>query len=168
MTRIYTRRNPIAQQREETTTAPEPSRPSRADTVASNRRRKRGDAVLSGLKLHFDRSLFDEKKYVYRVINDDGRKIQLRTEQDDYELVDDPQKLLKPDGTDLGTKASIIVGRDENGHPMRGYLARKLKSYYDDDQRDKAEENMKTMTAIARPKGLEGRTYDPTSRRLET
>lgn len=167
MPRTYTRRNPAAQQREDMV-AIEPSRPSRAETVTSNRRRKRGDAVLSGLKLHFDRSLFDEKKYVYRVINDDGRKIQLRTEMDDYELVDDPQKLLKPDGTDLGTKASVIVGRDEHGTPMRGYLARKLKSYYDDDQHAKAEDNMQTMQAIARPKGLDGRSYDPISRRFET
>ncbi len=110
----------------------------------------------------------DEDKYFYRVINDDGRKIQLRTEMDDYELVDDPKKMLKPDGTDLGTKASIIVGRDEHGNPMRGYLARKLRTWYDDDQRSKSEENMKTMAAIATPKGLEGRSYEPTSRRLET
>lgn len=146
----------------------EPMHQTRAETIKSERRRQRGATVLTGQKLYFDKSLMDEKKYAYRVINDDGRKIQLRTEMDDYELVDDPAKQIKPDGTDLGSKASVIVGKDENGHPMRGYLARKLRSYYEDDQRDKADENMKTMTAIARPKNMEGRSYDPTSRRLET
>lgn len=169
MTRPYRRRVPLApEQSVETVTAAVVERPTRAEEHQSERRRKRGDPVLSGLKLQFDRSLFDEKKFNYRVINDDGRRIQSLTELDDYELVDDPKKMLKSDGTDLGTKASIIVGKDEYGKPMRGYLARKLKTWYDADQREKSAKNMETMAAIATPKGLEGRSYEPTSRRLET
>lgn len=170
MTRTYTRRAPRADvSAAGETVAPQVvARPTRAEEVTTERRRKRGATVLSGQKLIFDKSLMDEKKYVYRVINDDGSKLQARTEMDDYELVDDPKKMIKPDGTDLGTKASIIVGKTENGTPMRGYLARKLRSYYEQDQRDKAADNMQTMAAIATPKGLEGRSYDPTSRRLET
>ncbi len=143
-------------------------RADRAEQVEGERRRRRGSLELSGQKLVFNRELFDEKKYAYRVINDDGRKIMSRTELDDYELVDDPAKALKEDNTDLGSKVSIVVGRNEDGSPMRGYLARKLRRYYDADQKEKVAKNNETMMAISEPKmDTKHRTYSPSSRRME-
>lgn len=144
-----------------------PSKPTRAEAVSGERRRRRGAVENTGHRLLFDKKLLDEEKYVYRVINDDGVKLHRRTVEDDYDLVPDPSKTIKTDGTDLGSMASVVVGRTESGQPIRGYLARKLRTDYEQDQAAKRVQNEQTMRAISQPQIPANRLYTPDSRNYE-
>ncbi len=122
----------------ETKTTNQMARPTRQETTAKSRRR-RSDS-FDGLDYRLD--VPDEAKdsnYVYRWINDEpGRLFQL-TEQDDYDFVYDEGIRSEGSGahknTDGGTRISRIVGRSKTGEPLRAYLCRKLKEYYDEDNR---------------------------------
>lgn len=104
-------------------------------------RRRRNTGALGGRRqrLWVDETKLDREKYEYRFVNDDatGRLHQL-TVQDDWEIVPDRDGEVKPDGSDLGARASTIAGVQANGAPLRSVLCRKLKTYYEDDQREKS------------------------------
>lgn len=141
----------------------------RAQETTQERRRKRGSTVNAGKRLTVNEELLDREKYHYRFLNDDGGRIAHMTQNDDYELVIDPTKKTKEDSTDLGSAVSVVVGKDGNGNPQRAYLARKLKTYYDEDQREKSRDLDETMNGIRRgvPQGqgagdLQSKSYTPT------
>ena len=37
-------------------------------------------------------------------------------------------------GTDMGTRVSVVVGKDDNGHPLRAYLMKQRNEWYEEDQ----------------------------------
>lgn len=122
----------------------------RATKEKTERRRQRGANVLSGIKLGVNPELLDEKRFAYRWINDQGGRIDQMTKADDYELVRDPTKAGKPDSDGEGTVISKVVGRGEAGQPMKAYLARKPRNFYEEDQADKKASINKTMESIKR------------------
>lgn len=109
----------------------------RAAQEQSERRRRRGTGALSGLKLAVNEDALDRKNFEYRFVNDRPGRIAQLTQNDDYDIVTDPSKEAKPDSTNEGTGISVYVGGGENGQPMRGYLLRKPKKYYQEDQAEK-------------------------------
>lgn len=120
----------------------------RSEEVKTERRRRRGDNVLLGQKLGVSEEFLDRANFEYRWINDDGRRIQQRTVDDDWDLVEDPAKQGKPDADGLGTKVSKVVNTRGEGGPMNAYLARKPKEFYDEDQRAKRDRNDALMQPI--------------------
>jgi hypothetical protein len=122
----------------------------RATQEKTERRRQRGSNVLSGLKLGVDPKFLDSKNFEYRWINDNGGRIDQLTRADDWDLVPDPSKKGKPDADGEGSMISKVVGRGESGQPMRAYLARKPKAFYEEDQADKRASIDKTMESIKR------------------
>lgn len=121
----------------------------RAEAVKSERRRKPGDMVHLGIKLGVNEALLDRDKYAYRWINDKGGRLEQMTKQDDWDLVDDPDKAAKPDADGLGSKVAKVVGGD-GAAPMRAYLARKPKAFYDEDAGEKRQRLDKQMESIRR------------------
>ena len=88
-----------------------------------------------------------EKKdpnYNYRWINETGDRIP-RALEAGYEFVkrdstDAPGvRDVVPQNSDLGTNVSKIVGTTEGGKPLTAYLMRIQKSFYQEDQKSKAE-----------------------------
>lgn len=130
----------------------EQARPTRADEVKTERRRQRGSTAHTGMKLGVNEALLDRKNFEYRWINDKAGRIDAMTKNDDWDLVVDPSKQVKGEGTNEGSYVSIHVGTGENNQPLRAYLARKPKAFYDEDQADKKAELDKTMEAIKRGK----------------
>lgn len=126
------------------------ARPSRADEVKSERRRQRGANQIMGLKLGVSESILDRQKFEYRWINDNGGRIEQMTTADDWDLVPDPKMQGKPDADGLGSIISKVVGKGESGQPMRAYLARKPRQFYEEDQRDKRDSIKRTMDSIKR------------------
>lgn len=122
----------------------------RALQEKTERRRQRGANVVRGQKLTVSEAHLDRENYAHRWINDDGSRIDQMTKDDDWDLMRDPSKVAKPDSDDMGGMISKIVGRNENGVPMRAYLARKPKQFYEEDQRDKRQSIEQTMAAIKR------------------
>lgn len=124
----------------------------RAAEVKADRRRRRNSTVLTGQKLGVDESLLDRKNFEYRWINDRAGRINAMTKNDDWDLVTDPSKAVKGDSTNEGALISIDVGFGENNQPMKAYLARKPKAFYNEDQAAKRADLDKTMDAIKRGK----------------
>ena len=73
---------------------------------------------------------------------------------------------VKEDTTDLGNAVSYIVGTNKDGSPMRAYLCRKPKSYFDEDQAAKHAELEQQLAELRRGNDRDGQTqsdYVPTS-----
>lgn len=88
-----------------------------------------------------------EKKdpnYNYRWINDIEDRVYRATEAG-YEFVAKSSGIapgdrdVVPQNADLGNNVSKIVGTTEGGRPMTAYLMRIKKSFYEEDQKAKAE-----------------------------
>lgn len=98
-------------------------------------RRRKKTADTTGGRLGVNPDLLDHSKYAYRFLNDDPGRLVGKTKHDDWDLI--PNEGEKEDSTDLGSMVSVIVGSNPDGSPKRAYLARKMKTFYD---QDKAEE----------------------------
>lgn len=123
---------------------------SRAAQEKIERRRQRGNTVLPGLKLSVREELLDRKNFVYRWINDNGGRIEDMTVSDDYDLVRDPSKQVKDDNGNEGALVSKVVGTTENNQPIRAFLARKPKPFYDADHKEKMAALDRQMADIKR------------------
>lgn len=114
-------------------------RQSRADEQLPERR-KRTDTDMTGKRLAVRQDLLDFDKFKYRWINDSDVRLFRLTKQDDWEVMTQGGEALKPDSTDMGAAVSIPVGTKPDGSPMKAYLCRKLRRFYDDDQKMKQTE----------------------------
>lgn len=116
-------------------------------------RRRKGSQGFG--KLSVDESMLDHSTYVYRWLNDEQNgRIYSKTKMDDWDLV--PNAGVKEDSTDLGDMVSVPVGTHENGTPKRAYLARKLKTYYDDDRAEAQRELDRQLAEMRRGNDRDG------------
>jgi len=138
-------------------------RVSRADEQLPERR-KRTEIDMTGKRLAVRSELLDFDKYKYRWINDADVRLFRLTKQDDWEVMTQNGAALKDDNTDLGDGISIPVGTKPDGSPMRAYLCRKLRRFYDDDQKMKQtelDEQLARMRAGKDAQGADMGDYTP-------
>ena len=133
--------------------------PTRAEQEKTTRRRQRGATVLMGQKLGVRPDLLDPN-FKYRWINDIGGRIDDLTVQGDYDLVRDPSKKMKDDNGNEGALVSKVVGTTENNQPIRAFLAREPKHYFDQDQKEKQQVLDAQMADIKRGKPKEDHALD--------
>lgn len=108
-------------------------RPTRADEVRQERRKKPGTSGPSRIRLSVDEKKLDRNTYHYRFANDkEGRVKQLMAE--DYDIA--PEE-AKSDTSSLGTVNSTFAGKDDSGKPYDAVLMRKRKDWFDVDQKEK-------------------------------
>lgn len=102
----------------------------------SERRKKRGG--IHGARLGVSYDLLDFNQYAYRWINDTpgGARIYEKTKNDDWDIVTQDGGILKNDADDGAV--SVIVGSNPDGSPLKAFLCRKLKKWYDEDQAAKS------------------------------
>lgn len=108
------------------------ARPTRADEVRQERRRKPGATTVMGIKLGVDESKLDRSTYEYRWVNDTGSRLK-QLHGEDWDVA--PELATDTDGG--GTVNSKIAGTDDNGKPFNTILMRKRKDWYEDDQKAK-------------------------------
>lgn len=150
------------------TTTPEkrgPGRPRKEDSPRreQERRRRKGNLRAEG-RLGCDTSLLDFSRFAYRWINDKPGRIITKTKQDDWDMV--PQAGEKEDSTDLGSMVSVIVGTLPDGSPMRAYLCRKPKTFYDEDKAAEQADLDEQLVQLRRGKSRSGEAqadYVPSS-----
>lgn len=106
-------------------TTGKPGRPSRAETLQRDRRR-RTDASGMPRKLAVTGDL-DRAGYEYRWINDADARLHMKTQQDDWNIVSQEGGELKPDASDYSGATRALVGSKKDGSPMYSYLCRKPK-----------------------------------------
>ena len=109
-----------------------PGRPRKEDAKREHERRRKKSAETTGGRLGVNPDMIDTSRYAYRFFNDQPGRIAVKTQNDDWDLV--PQDGVKEDSTDLGDMVSYVVGTHPDGSPKRAYLARKLKTFYDEDK----------------------------------
>jgi hypothetical protein len=101
-------------------------RPTRAEEVRQERRKKPGATMVTGIKLGVDGSKLDRKTYEYRWANETGNRLQ-QLHGEDW---DRAPELAADDG-------AKVAGTDENGKPFKTVLMRKRKDWYSEDQKAK-------------------------------
>ncbi len=132
-------------------------RRSRADEVLPERRR-RTDMEVTGKRLAVNSALLDHGRYAYRFINDAPARLYQMTQQDDWDIVKVDGAAVKPDNSDLGDAVSIVVGTNKDGSALRAYLCRKLRQFYEDDQKTKQTELDEQLAQLRRGNSAAGET----------
>lgn len=89
--------------------------------------------------------------YSTRWINDTVGRLQ-NAEAGGYEFVYERELDGQAGNTDLGDKVSRIVGRNEDGSPLRAFLMKIKETWYREDQRTKQRKVDEIDTAIRRGK----------------
>jgi hypothetical protein len=100
-------------------------------------RAKLGAPEIPGFHLHW--------------INDEPGRIQA-AEAGGYEHVHEKELKGEANNSDLGEKVSRIVGRNEDGSPLKAYLMKIKQEWYDQDQKTKRKELDEVDKAIRQGK----------------
>ena len=101
--------------------------------------------------------------YVLRWINDDGARL-TQAQEADYQFVAQNEvghvgESVEDGNTDQGNRVSKVVGKTESGHPMRAYLMKIKREFYEEDQAEKQAQVDETDRAI-REGSLEAKPDD--------
>lgn len=102
---------------------------------ATVERRRRQDIDTVGKRLAVNTALLDHDRFAYRFINDAPARLYAMTQQDDWDIVKVDGAVVKPDNTDLGDAVSIVVGTKPDGSPLRSYLCRKPRRFFEEDRK---------------------------------
>ena len=130
----------------------EKSRDTKQEETQRNRKKRGGGAL--GKRLGVPPALTDFNKFAYRWINDDGMRMYSLTEEDDWQLA--PQDGEKTETVDMGSAVKRVVGTKADGSPMYAYLCRKLRTYFDDDQKAKSAELDEQLEQLRRGNNKDG------------
>lgn len=110
----------------------EQARPTRAEEVRQERRKKPGQTVLANLKLAVDESKLDRKNFAYRYANDKNGRVQ-QLHAVDWDIAPEG---AKDDTNSLGSVNSTHAGVDE-GKPFNTVLLRKKRDWFEADHKEK-------------------------------
>lgn len=108
------------------------TKPTRAEEVRQERRRKPGSVALNGIKLGVDEGKLDRKNFAYRFVRDEGNRVQQLHTQD----WDPVPEQVKDDSNGLGT-VNTAHGGVADGKPYNMVMLRKRKEWFDADQSEK-------------------------------
>jgi len=123
---------------------------------SAERRKRKGRVPLGTMRSKLDVSGYDiPKNKVPRWINDHPGRL-LAAQEGSYQFVEDPNVVVGEEplsGRDnLETKVSRVVGKKEDGTPLKAYLMVIDKDIYDEDQREKQKINDEIMSQIDKGK----------------
>lgn len=117
-----------------------PGRPPKDRAEAIKERRRKRNLRDAGGRLGVNLEAMDRQRFKYRWINDEEFRFFAKTQQDDWTPVYQSSYGEVKDITDLSSAVSVVVGKKEDGSPMRAYLCRKPRQWWEDDQRQKVED----------------------------
>lgn len=122
------------------------TKPTRAEEVRQERRRKPGSNALNGIKLGLDEEKVDRTQYTYRFVRDEGNRVQQLYAQD----WDRVTEKVKDDSNGLGSVTSAHGGLSEEGKPYNMVLLKKRKDWFEEDQKAKMQPLDEMEQAIRR------------------
>lgn len=131
-----------------------PGRPPKTPALTEEMKRKRekilatrrgGSVGHRKRNLAVDESALDRENFEYRWVNDDPMRVHNLQTQDVWETVSGPGYQPGKDG-----QVEVMTGKDDQGAPVRGYLMRKPKVYFEEDKAGKRENIEQKMKQIAR------------------
>lgn len=98
------------------------------------RRRRRNSDLKANSKLGVDPALLNFDKFEYRWTNDTPGRLVAKTKHDDWDHVPNEDGVKDDSTTEM---VSVIVGTNKDGSPMRAYLLRKPKKFFEEDKAEK-------------------------------
>jgi len=113
-----------------------PGRPPRQQETQQRRRRRETLGDERHLKLGVPDSMNDPN-FEYRWFNENGNRIQQKTELDDWDIVKTEVDATKDNGE--GSPVRRPVGTKADGSPLYAYLCRKPKEFYIEDKKAEQE-----------------------------
>lgn len=132
-----------------------PGRPSNASRA---QREKRVPLGAPRLKLKVE----EEAGFVRRWVNDQDNRLD-DAERGGYRYVQSIDDVgisdVEPGNTDLGSRTSKVVGKNENGSPIRAYLMEIVREDYESDQAEK-DKRLKETESTIRSGNLDGKASD--------
>lgn len=102
------------------------------DQEALPPRRRRDDMETFGKRLAVRIPPEMMKRFRFRWVNSEESRLMTLYNRD-WDIVKPDMGVVKEDHSDLGEAISIVVGRNVDGSPLRAYLCRKPRQYYDED-----------------------------------
>lgn len=115
------------------------TRAPRAETQATERRRRKSMDAMQDLKMEVPQVVRDKyPEHVFRWLNDVGNRIYHKTHNDDWDKVEE------------SLVASIPVGTHKDGKPIVAHLYRKLRRYHEADQAEAMAERMERQGQLMR------------------
>lgn len=121
------------------------TKPTRAEEVRQERRRKPGSNALNGIKLGLNEDQIDREQFAYRFVRDDPSRISQLVAQD-WDVL---HQKVKDDSNSLGTVNSALGGTDE-GKPYNLVVMYKRKDWFEEDQKAKMQPLDEMEQAIRR------------------
>ncbi len=122
---------------------PSRGRPSRADALAGQRRRRNAGSLnrMVSYKLDiFGPEQLDLANYVYLWANDEGTNIRQLTRGDDYDFVSTDEIVGGFDMADTDSESTdrirILVGNQKSGAPMYAYYLKKPRAFWEADNEE--------------------------------
>lgn len=119
------------------------------------RRRRRDRKGMLGYRLQVPAEKLELHRFKYSWVNDQDARIFALTKQDDWNFVHQDGSEIKDDA-DRGSAINVVVGEKANGQPLRAFLCRKRKDWWEDDQRQKIEEIEEMMNQMRRGNDPDG------------
>lgn len=97
-------------------------------------RRRRNTDALAGKRrrLSLNERALDKENYAYYWARDD--QIEMLTQEDDWEIVQDRDNKIKRNSNGMGADVSTHAGTSETGSGQRQVLLRKPRQYQDEDE----------------------------------
>lgn len=97
-------------------------------------RRRRNTDALAGKRrrLSLNERALDKENYAYYWARDD--QIEMLTQEDDWEIVQDRDNKIKRNSNGMGADVSTHAGTSETGSGQRQVLLRKPREYQDEDE----------------------------------
>ena len=151
-----------------------PGRPRKEESAIPEHIRKKREQILERRRggsvgqlrqrLAVSENALDRENFTYRWVNDDPGRVQYLTENDVWEIVPDPDREVKADAESGGSALSVVTGKDDYGRPLRSYLMRKPKVYYEEDQKLKRQKIDERVNKIERGDDADtavSRSYKP-------
>lgn len=125
---------------------PSRGRQDRADTVAGERRRRRGGTLNRMVQYKLDcipAENLDLDNFVYRWVNDEPGKMRMATQLDDYDFVQSHELgadfNLEATDSESSERVRMFSGRDQHGNPVFTYLVKKLREFWIEDNEEVVE-----------------------------
>lgn len=108
----------------------------RAPRNEQRRERRKKRTSVTGQRLAAAIPPEDQAKYQFRWINDSPARLFRMTKEEDWDICHQNGGEVTEE-SDLGSAISIPVGTNPDGSPMRAFLCRKYKDWFDADQDEK-------------------------------
>lgn len=132
-----------------------PGRPRKEEAQAERRRKRTERASSIKYLLQIPAEKLELHKFIYRWMSDDEARIFSVTKNDDWSLVHQDGTEIKDDA-DFGSAVNKVGGKRKDGSPLRQYLMRKPRKYWDEDQRQREDEIEKMFEEMRRGNDPDG------------